>query len=152
MGIGKIFKKVAKAVKKVANVVKKAVDVVKQVAPQVVKLLDTAKNVFDTIKGAVQQQAPAEPLPAPNAQVLANAPANSNGSGVSLNGIAIPSKMPNASEFGDLTDPKNKANYDQAMLRFQEEQQAYNRAIDMLTKMMQMRHETAKGIIQNLRA
>jgi len=142
------FKKIGKAFKKVAKAVTKAIKVVKSITNPISLIKNLAKSVFEAIKGAVQQP-PAQPMPAPNPEVFANAP---GGSGVSLNGITIPGKMPNASEFGDLTNPTNKANYDQAMLRFQEEQQAYNRAIDMLTKMMQMRHETAKGIIQNLRA
>jgi len=142
----KIFSGIKKVVKAVAQVAVKAL--VNVALAPLKPLIDLAKNVFEAIKGA-NQQPPVQPMPPPNPEVFANAP---SGSGVSLNGITIPGQMPKASDYGDLTNNNNKAAYDQAMLRFQEEQQAYNRAIDMLTKIMQMRHETLKGIIQNFRA
>jgi hypothetical protein len=45
------------------------------------------------------------------------------------------------------SDPKD----DRAMMKYQEEMQAYNRMITMLTNVLQMRHESNKAIVSNLR-
>ncbi|MCL2314528.1 MAG: hypothetical protein FWC28_04665 [Proteobacteria bacterium] len=52
-----------------------------------------------------------------------------------------------------MNDPKkSQQEKDMAMMQYQEQMQAYNRMISMITNMMQMQHDTQKAIIQNFRA
>ena len=44
-------------------------------------------------------------------------------------------------------DPKD----DKAMMKYQEEMQAYNRMVTMITNLIQMKHDSLKATLQNLR-
>jgi hypothetical protein len=60
-------------------------------------------------------------------------------------------------DFGPLYDQLKKPSMpadpkdDKAMMKYQEDMQAYNRMVTMLTNMIQMQHESLKAVIQNFR-
>jgi len=91
---------------------------------------------------------PAEPMPAPSQAVPS---ASSGGSGMS--GLSMPCmpEIPDTSKMTEQEAKKEWSKYDQAMMKYQEEMQRYNRIIDAQSKAQQVRHETSKAITQNFR-
>ena len=58
--------------------------------------------------------------------------------------LNIPSE-PQMQDFGDLSKPEN-------LFKAQTAMQRYSQTMSMLTSLAQMKHDTAKGVIQNFRA
>jgi len=59
-------------------------------------------------------------------------------------GLPIPSE-PDINSFGDLSKPEN-------LFKAQTAMQKYSQMMQLLTSLQQMQHETAKSVIQNIRA